>query len=110
MSVLNREDFMKKVAEIIGDNTDEKNIALLEDLTDTYDELTHKANEGAGEWEKKYNDVNTKYGDLQKRYKERFFNGTPSSSKETEYVPEPEPETPDPAETITFNDLFETKE
>lgn len=110
MAVLNRDDFMNKIKEIVGDATDEANLTLIEDFTDTFDDLTHKATEGAGDWEKKYNDVNTKYGDLQKRYKERFFNGTPNKGDDSSYVPDPEPETPDPAETIVVDDLFETKE
>lgn len=110
MAVLNRDDFMKKIAEIVGESTDEANLKLIEDFTDTFDDLTHKATEGAGDWEQKFNDVNTKYGDLQKRYKERFFSGVPNNTINPSYVPDPEPQTPDPAETIVVDDLFETKE
>lgn len=102
---------MAKIQEIIGDDNSESNLTLLEDFTDTFDDLSSKANKGAGEWEEKYNDVNTKYTDLQKRYKERFFSGISNvKDNNTNYVPDPEPEEPDTAETITFNDLFTEKE
>ena len=68
MPKLNREDYLARLSELIqGD--DENSLALIADFVDTYDSF------GNGE-----NEYKTKYDNLRKQYRERFFNGRVSDN------------------------------
>lgn len=68
MPKLNRDDYMEKLSQLIpGD--DEESLALIADFVDTYDGF------GNGE-----NEYKTKYENLRKQYRERFFNGRVSDN------------------------------
>ena len=82
------EDIMNTLAELQQDDAERSNTST------AYTEADVQDKDGV-RWEKKYNDMKTKY-------RERFFGaGT------TEPEPEPEPEPEKKAQEITFDDLFE---
>ena len=95
MSVLSRDEFLKKLKEKIGESTDDNDLKLIEDFTDTYDDLVSSAKPEI-DWKKKYEENDKEW---RTKYKERFFNST---SQPDEPEPEPEPEPDD----ISFDDLF----
>lgn len=97
MSVLNREEFLNKLKEKIGDSTEDSDLKLIEDFTDTYDDLVSSTKPDGIDWKKKYEDNDKEW---RTKYRERFFSGTPQINE-----PEPEPE-PEPEDDITFDDLF----
>lgn len=65
--ILNRDDYFKRVNEIIGDSSDEKSIKFVEDMTDTYNALENNENIS---WEEKYKENDAAW---RKKYQERFF-------------------------------------
>lgn len=103
MAFLERDEFFEKVKDIVGDRTDETAISFIEDVTETYDTLTERADGGAAEeWKRKYEENDRIWSE---RYKERFFNGRPASYKKT--TVEEMDENGDFSETITIDKLFE---
>lgn len=105
MAVLNKSDFLERLKTIVGENTDEETISLVEDFTDTYNDLEEKSNNKA------YEELEAKYNDLSKKYKERFFSTEPTTKTEPKTdIPTPEEDKPEPAETIKFEDLFNAVE
>lgn len=93
MSVLTKEEFLNTVKEIVGDSTEDKDISLIENLTDTYNSLEASSNSNeVDEWK-------NKYADLQAKYKERFFTHSEPSDE-----PQFEPE--HPVKIKTFEELF----
>lgn len=103
MAFLERDEFFEKVKDIVGDRTDETAISFIEDVTETYDTLTERADGGAAEeWKRKYEENDRIWSE---RYKERFFNGRPSAYKKT--TVEEMDENGDFSETITIDKLFE---
>lgn len=97
-----RKALFMKISELSGDNEDIMNslAELQQDDVErgnnktTYSDADVQDKDGV-RWEKKYNDMKTKY-------RERFFGaGT------AEHEPEPEPEPEQKAEKVTFDDLFE---
>lgn len=97
MSVItSREDFLKRITEVVGDDTSDESLTFIEDMTETYDKLSSNENE---DWKQKYeeNDANWR-----KKYKERFLNG----SKEEDDEEDEEPPRKSPT---TFEELFTTK-
>ena len=105
MAVLSQEEFFNRLHERIGDDTTDESIAFMEDMTDTYNDLTNRINaNNSVDWEKKYNEMNEAW---KKKYKHRFLTasgGNPdyrsSSGKEDDdYNPE----------AINYGDLFKDK-
>lgn len=93
------EDLLKSVTEYASNHTDDETITLLENITDTV------------------NDLNTKYSTIDEDWRKRYiarFNGETSDS-ETEKEPETEKEDKKEDkeekkdEEITIDDLFEKR-
>ena len=96
MAVLNRDDFIKRVRGVLGDNTSDDAVSFLDDMTDTYDDITNNSVTRA-ELE---NAVNAKDEEWRKKYIERFEGG---------YTPPPKGAQDDEkkrAENITIEELF----
>lgn len=100
MPVLSKEDFFERVHARVGNDTSDDAISFLEDMTDTYNELSNKAENDGQDWERKYNELNESW---KKRYQHRFYSGNGGT-----YNPPAEEDKPDrpTAETITVEDLF----
>lgn len=104
MSVLNREEFFAKLNTLLSDDTSDESIAILEDMTDTYNDMERKANGDGVDWEAKYKELDESW---KKRYRHRFFSGG-SNTAETSIVDDEQEEyTP---ESVKIDDLFEEKE
>lgn len=96
MSVVSKEDLIKRFAEkFIGDTSDEV-IQLTEDLTDTLEDFIARV-EDKEDWKAKFeeNDANWR-----KKYKDRFLE--PSDNEEEIHEQDEDENT-----NVTFNDLFE---
>lgn len=101
MAVLSRDDYFTRLQTVLGSDTSDEGIALLEDMTDTYNDLEQRANGDGVDWEQRYRELDESW---KKKYSHRFFSGGASSI--------PRPNDPDGggeedrAATIGFNDLF----
>ena len=107
--VLEKKDILEQVKGLIGENTDDASLKFLEDLTDTIDDLTTKAQGDGEDWKTKYEENDKEW---RQKYHDRFFNGTPNDDKS-----EPKNDLTDPSEIDdnseednkpkNFEDLFE---
>lgn len=98
--VKTKEEFLVSLKNRIGEDTSDDALALIEDFTDTYDDLSNRMDE---DWKKKYEDLDASW---RERYKARFFDGNANTQtvvidKAAEDVIEDDPE-----EKETFEDLF----
>ena len=66
--VLSRDDYLARVRERIGESTEDADIAFLEDMTDTYEDL-YKMTRDNVDWQTKYNELDASW---RKRYIDRF--------------------------------------
>lgn len=103
--VLDRDSLIGRIRERIGDGTSDEDIALLEDVADTYDDLRTRVDSDI-DWETRYNELDRTW---RERYIERF-NGKVES--DADFVEEPK----DADETILeyekpkdYSDLFEVE-
>lgn len=103
MAVLNKEAFLKRVQEKLGDDKSDEAIAFLEDVTDTYNDLESKT-KGDEDWKKKYEENDAEW---RKKYTERFF--TPEQMKEQKEKEEEKEKELDKQESIQIKDLFTDK-
>lgn len=67
MSVLDRDTFLARVRDRIGEATDDDSISFLEDMTDTYESLTANGQE---DWKSKYEENDRQW---RERYRNRFM-------------------------------------
>ena len=95
--VLNKEDFMKRLQERIGEDTSDEAMSFIEDMTDTFNDMeTRSSGNNDEQWQKKYDELDKTW---REKYKARFFNSetTPADVK-------------DDGKEKTYADLFEERE
>lgn len=93
MSVLSREDLIKKVTEFLGETPTDEGVSLLEDVTDTL----NSTDDSGTEWKQKYEENDKMW---RKKYIDRFNGKTD---------PEDDPNKDDPEDNnknLTFDSLF----
>lgn len=98
------EEFIKIVHDFIGDDTSEKSLKFVDDVTDAFNSAVNDNASDNEDWHKKYDELNEAW---RKKYMHRFFGGDVNFDDENEDKEIIEERT---AETITTDDLFDDKE
>lgn len=96
MAILSRDDYIKRVKGIINDDTSENAVSFMEDMIDTYDEISSNSVTR----EEMNNAVTAKEEEWRKKYIERFEGGYTPPDKDKKDDEE------DRAKTITIEELF----
>lgn len=97
MAVLTMDELKQRMADRFGETEDENDISFMEDISDTFTNLETNANAT------QLKELQGKYSDLQKRYRDRFFNSSGDDSGDDDLLDT----TPDPQPKIRkFEDLF----
>ena len=97
MSIKTKEEILSTLQSLLKEDTSDEAISILEDVTDTFDDLSSKTQNDGTDWEKKYHDLDTEW---RQKYRDRFFNHSADD-------PEDDDETPDePIEKVKFEELF----
>lgn len=98
------EEFIKIVHDFIGDDTSEKALKFVDDVTDAFNSaVTDNASDNE-DWHKKYDELNETW---RKKYMHRFFGGDVNFDSDVDDEEGIEERT---AETITTDDLFDEEE
>lgn len=100
MAFMEKEEFMKMIQSKIGDDDSDETLEMLENVSDTYDELVRRSS-NMEDWETKYKENDEMW---RNKYKERFFT-TP-----TEVIENQKKDIKRDSEVHTFEELFEEKE
>lgn len=95
MAIRTKEELLDLIKGRIGEDTGDDALTLIEDISDTYDDLETKSKDPEN-WHEKYNQLDA---DWRKRYKERFYNNEADEPEEMQ----------DPPEVRSFADLFKTE-
>ena len=96
MAKLSKDELLEKVRTYVGDRTDDETLAIIEDISDSFD------SSDADEWKQKYKENDKMWRD---KYISRFFE---KNEDEIEY-PTVEKDYEE-KEYKTFEDLFEEEE
>lgn len=97
--IKSKEELIEEIRAVVGDDTSDNVIALIENVSDTITELETSDGE---EWKQKYEENDKMW---REKYISRFTEGKAEPSPQTEPTTEP---TADEEETEkTFEDLFE---
>lgn len=95
--VKSKEELIEEIRTVVGDDTSDNVIALIENVTDTVTELETTDGE---EWKQKFEENDKMW---REKYISRFTEGTVEPTTE----PTTEPPTDDEEKEKTFEDLFE---
>lgn len=69
MAVRSREELMSSLNAILGENASNEALAILEDVSDTYNDLNQRANPDGVNWEERYEELDNEW---RERYRQRF--------------------------------------
>lgn len=99
MAIKSREELLKSLNTLIGDNSSDENLEILEDVTDTLKDYEEKTAYQT-DWKTKYEQNDA---DWRKKYKERFLSGeTIKDEQEEDVIKDSKP--------LTFDSLFKERE
>ena len=99
MAVRTKEELLNIIKEHLGDDTSDSALQLVEDISDTYDDLnSHTDGE---DWKTRYEQNDA---DWRKKYRDRFFNAGNTEGDVTDVPEKGEPA--EETEPTTFDELF----
>ncbi|MBO7731583.1 MAG: hypothetical protein J6S67_03500 [Methanobrevibacter sp.] len=99
--ILNKEEFFTKLHNKVGSSTSDEDIAFLEDMTDTYNDLEKRSNGDGVNWEQRYHELDESW---KAKYKHRFFSGSDVNNPNMRMANSDD--NGKDAESITISDLF----
>ena len=105
MAVLSHDDFMNAVKGLAGDNADDNTLTMIENFTDTFNDLETRTKDTT-DWKAKYEKNDNEW---REKYKARFFEGSAGTNSATANNEQNEDTTDDDKE-ISFDDLFKERE
>lgn len=94
MAVLSKDELFTKIKGLVGEDSSDETLSILEDMQDTVNDYESKVGE---DWKSRYEENDSAW---RKKYQERFFSGEP--------VPDKKPDE-DRKRTYTFEELFKTE-
>lgn len=105
MAVLTLEELTQLISDKFGETPDDDAISIIENVTDTFNDLSGKVNtEWLNEKAKLEQAVIDKDNEWRKKYTERFLTGNSSHDSENEYDYENDDKSKE--SEITIDDLF----
>lgn len=105
MAVVTRDNLMGRIRSVIGEDTSDESLSLIEDFTDTFTDLETRAGE---DWKSKYEELDNTW---RKKYKARFFQKPDDKETTPEDIKEDnEEDLKDESKVKSFDELFTEKE
>mgnify|MGYP007101898665 CR=1 FL=1 len=95
--IKSKDEILTAIRGKLGEDTDDDSLALIEDVTDTFNDLEEKG-KGQEDWKKKYEDNDKEW---RQKYRDRFY--APTSDYEEDDFEEEKPA------KLRFEDLFKTE-
>ena len=105
MAVVTRNNLMDRIRSVIGEDTSDESLSLIEDFTDTFTDLETRAGE---DWKSKYDELDKTW---RKKYKARFFQKPDEKETDPDDVKDDNAkDLKDESEEKSFDELFTEKE
>ena len=100
MAIVNKEEYLTALRNQIGDSTDDNVLKLLEDFSDTYDDMFSRLNNTDDtDWKSKYEENDKEW---REKYRARFFD----TQNDIQNDNDNDNNNDTNAESITIDDLF----
>lgn len=109
MAVRTIEELTKSISDYIGDNSDDKSLALLEDVTDTLNSVSSSSSKSDEDWQKEIESAKQEVESAwRKKYRERFNAPSGNNGDDGDDTSDGDDEVDDTPHT--FDDLFGVEE
>ena len=105
MAVLSHDDFMNTIKDLAGDNADDNTLTMIENFTDTFNDLETRASDTT-DWKTKYEQNDNEW---REKYKTRFFEGDAGTTP-ADVMRDQKEDITDDGKDISFDDLFKERE
>lgn len=96
MAVKTKDELMGAIRARIGEDKSDEAISLVEDISDTFDDIQSKATSDGTDWKAKYEENDATW---RQKYRDRFFNNQDSKDDEVE-------DEGGEIKSLTFDELF----
>lgn len=110
MAVYGREEFMKTIGSLVGEDNSDENLAIIENMSDTFDSLSNssKSSKTDEEWEQEIASARSEVENEWKgKFRERFMSGDSNTGNDTDDTDDSNNVDDRP---LTFENLFGGKE
>ena len=87
MAIKTKEELLESIRVFIGENNSDDAIAIIEDISDTLDDMMVKAKGDGKDWKTEYENNDKAW---RKKYRDRFFNSSNEMKDEKEDIEEEE--------------------
>lgn len=102
MAVRTRDEILAAIRSLLGDDTSDDALTIIEDIDDTFRDYETRTGE---DWKGKYDELNSQW---RKRYRDRFFQK--ADNEETTPEDDNEEDLKEESEVKDFDELFTEKE
>ena len=102
MAVRTRDEILAAIRSLLGDDTSDDALTIIEDIDDTFRDYETRTGE---DWKGKYDELNAQW---RKRYRDRFFQK--ADNEETTPEDDNEEDLKEESEVKDFDELFTEKE
>lgn len=104
MAILSREDYLERLNTLVGEDNSDEALQIIEDFTDTFDNLGTQNDNDNEDWKQKYEELDATW---RQKYRDRFMN---SQTTEEDVIEEQEDNVKSDGELKEYDDLFEERE
>lgn len=105
MAIKSKEELIQIVSDRIGEDSSDEALALIEDVTDTLNDLETRAQGDGTDWKAEYNKLDNEW---REKYKARFTDGINNDNDNNN--DKNNDKNNDTPKSYKYEDLFETKE
>ena len=104
MAILTREDYLERLNTLVGEDNSDEALQIIEDFTDTFDNLGTQNDNDNEDWKQKYEELDATW---RQKYRDRFMN---SQTTEEDVIEEQKDNVETDGELKEYDELFEERE
>lgn len=104
MAILSREDYLERLNTLVGEDNSDEALQIIEDFTDTFDNLGTQNDNDNEDWKQKYEELDATW---RQKYRDRFMN---SQTTEEDVIEEQKDNVESDGELKEYDELFEERE
>lgn len=106
MAKLSKEDLIKKVNEMFGDNATDEQISLLEDISDS---MGDSNNDELETTKQALSQAQTDLKEFKQKYRERFLGGVDNNPSKKDVLDEKKEDEVEEDKKLSYDDLFKSE-
>ena len=106
MAKLTKEDLLKKVNEMFGENASDEQISLMEDISDSFEDSDNEELENT---RKELTKAQTDLKEFKQKYRDRFLGGVDNEPSKKDEEDEKKEDETEEDKKLSYDDLFKNE-